>query len=234
MEILNDSVKSFEKLYLQLQDGFPVIVPTDTNYNLCSLPNNDLCIDKIFEYKKRSKDKPLSLFIDKPEDWKLYGDNQNTEIVDKLVEIFWPGPLNIILKNKTSYNYMLNNSDSIAIGCVQNKTSYNYMLNNSDSIAIGCVQNKTMRRFISYINSPIAITSANISGTADDILITENEAIKHMGENVRYMLRSQNKTNYKTSSTIIKVTDNKIELLREGDIKFEEIKERLGTGIIYE
>ncbi|HBE7443355.1 TPA: L-threonylcarbamoyladenylate synthase, partial [Staphylococcus aureus] len=24
MEILNDSVKSFEKLYLQLQDGFPV------------------------------------------------------------------------------------------------------------------------------------------------------------------------------------------------------------------
>lgn len=23
MEILNDSVKSFEKLYLQLQDGFP-------------------------------------------------------------------------------------------------------------------------------------------------------------------------------------------------------------------
>ncbi|HCD4323106.1 TPA: Sua5/YciO/YrdC/YwlC family protein, partial [Staphylococcus aureus] len=26
MEILNDSVKSFEKLYLQLQDGFPVIV----------------------------------------------------------------------------------------------------------------------------------------------------------------------------------------------------------------
>lgn len=112
------------------------------------------------------------------------------------------------------------------------------MLNNSDSIAIGCVQNKTMRRFISYINSPIAITSANISGTADDILITENEAIKHMGENVRYMLRSQNKTNYKTnyktSSTIIKVTDNKIELLREGDIKFEEIKERLGTGIIYE
>ncbi|NDP91644.1 Sua5/YciO/YrdC/YwlC family protein, partial [Staphylococcus aureus] len=49
-----------------------------------------------------------------------------------------------------------------------------------------------------------------------------------------YMLRSQNKTNYKTSSTIIKVTDNKIELLREGDIKFEEIKERLGTGIIYE
>ncbi len=55
-----------------------------------------------------------------------------------------------------------------------------------------------------------------------------------MVENVRYMRRSQKKTNYKTSSTIIKVTDNKIEVVREGDIKFEEIKERLVTGIIYE
>ncbi|HDF7400183.1 TPA: L-threonylcarbamoyladenylate synthase [Staphylococcus aureus] len=213
MEILNESVESFEKLYLQLQNSYPIIVPTDTNYNLCSLPNNKICIDRIFKYKKRSKDKPLSLFIDEPEDWKLYGENKNVELVDKLVNIFWPGPLNIILKNKTNYNYMLNNSDSIAIGCVQNKT---------------------MRNIISYIQSPIAITSANISGTADDILITENEAIKHMGNNVNYMLRSKNKSKYKSSSTIIKVTGNKIELLREGDIKFEEIKAKLGSGIQYE
>lgn len=40
------------------------------------------------------------------------------EIVDKLVEIFWFGLLNIILKNKISYNYMFNNLDSIVIGCV--------------------------------------------------------------------------------------------------------------------
>ncbi len=63
MEILNDSVKVLKNFILQLQDGFPVIVPTDTNYNLCSLPNNDLCIDKIFEYKKRSKDKPYYHYL---------------------------------------------------------------------------------------------------------------------------------------------------------------------------
>ncbi|HCD9103759.1 TPA: Sua5/YciO/YrdC/YwlC family protein, partial [Staphylococcus aureus] len=34
MEILNESVESFEKLYLQLQNSYPIIVPTDTNYNL--------------------------------------------------------------------------------------------------------------------------------------------------------------------------------------------------------
>ncbi|WP_256903553.1 Sua5/YciO/YrdC/YwlC family protein, partial [Staphylococcus aureus] len=104
----------------------------------------------------------------------------------------------------------------------------------AEVIAIGELIYEINLLIVLFCTHPIAITSANISGTADDILITENEAIKHMGENVRYMLRSQNKTNYKTSSTIIKVTDNKIELLREGDIKFEEIKERLGTGIIYE
>lgn len=78
------------------------------------------------------------------------------------------------------------------------------MLNNSDSIAIGCVQNKTMRNLISYIQSPIAITSANISGTADDILITENEAIKHMGNNVNYMLRSKIKVNINHQVRLLK------------------------------
>ncbi|MDN9015625.1 Sua5/YciO/YrdC/YwlC family protein, partial [Staphylococcus aureus] len=43
MEILNYSVKSFEKLYLQLQYGFQVIVTTDTNYNLCILHKKDIC-----------------------------------------------------------------------------------------------------------------------------------------------------------------------------------------------
>lgn len=78
------------------------------------------------------------------------------------------------------------------------------MLNNSDSIAIGCVQNKTMRNLISYIQSPIAITSANISGTADDILITENEAIKHMGNNVNYMLRVKIKVNINHQVRLLK------------------------------
>ena len=77
-----------------------MIVPTDTNYNLCSLPNNDLCIDKIFEYKSDRKISHYHYLLISQRDWKLYGDNQNTEIVDKLVEIFWPGPLNIILKIK--------------------------------------------------------------------------------------------------------------------------------------
>lgn len=55
MEILNESVESFEKLYLQLQNSYPIIVPTDTNYNLCSLPNNKICIDRIFKYKSVQK-----------------------------------------------------------------------------------------------------------------------------------------------------------------------------------
>ncbi len=37
MEILNDSVKSFEKLYLQLQDRFKNNPPTDTDH-LCAFP----------------------------------------------------------------------------------------------------------------------------------------------------------------------------------------------------
>lgn len=34
MEILNESVESFEKLYLQLQNSYPIIVPVNGGYKM--------------------------------------------------------------------------------------------------------------------------------------------------------------------------------------------------------
>ncbi|MGT0244314.1 Sua5/YciO/YrdC/YwlC family protein [Staphylococcus aureus] len=107
MEILNDS-EGLEKLYLQLQDGFPVIVPTDTNYNLCSLLTTIFVSIKYLNIKSDRKISHYHYLLISQRIGNCMEIIKNTEIVDKLVEIFWPGPLNIILKNKTSYNYMLN------------------------------------------------------------------------------------------------------------------------------
>lgn len=213
MKVLNESKINFDILFNELKNNNPIIIPTDTNFNLCTLPNNKICIDKIFEYKNRSKDKPLSLFIAEPNNWKLYGTVFELEVMEKLVDHFWPGPLNII---------------------IQNTTNYYYMLNDSKTISLGCVANKTMRNFIKYIGSPVAITSANISGTANNLLITESIAIDHMKNNVNYLLKNKYKSKYKSSSTIIHYIDNKIKLLREGDIKFEEIKSVVGDCVEYE
>lgn len=191
-----------------LDEGYPIIIPTDTNYNLCCLPTSHLAIDRIFEYKQRPKDKPLSLFMYNPSDWEKYGEVDNPELMKRIVQAFWPGPLNIVVKNKTNYNYMLNGGDTIALGCVANETH---------------------RALLKQLNTPIAITSANISGTADDTLVTAEFAMQQMSDKVPYLIKTMSDIKTTKSSTIISLIGGKVSLLREGDIKFSDILEVAGV-----
>ena len=200
MEIINDieQLSELDKVVQCMEAGNPVIIPTDTNYNLACFPESSEAIDKIFLYKKRPKDKPLSLFFLKPEDWTKYGVCENEEIMQLLIEKFWPGPLNIIVKKKDN--------------------KYDYMLNGMDSIALGCISNPTWRIFMQALRRPVAITSANISGTVDDMLVTEEIAIEQMGISVEYFIKSQKPITTSKSSTIVIVTKKGVKILREGDI----------------
>lgn len=95
----------------------------------------------------------------------------------------------------------------------------------SSTISLGCVQNEVFREFVEYLGGVVAITSANISGTADDLLITEEFADEHMGDKVDYLLKSNVESLATKSSTIIKVNDiGTVTILREGDISKKEIQ----------
>ncbi len=204
MNILENNPKSLQILVDELKAEYPIIIPTDTNYNLACLPESNKAIDLIFEYKKRAKDKPLSLFFLNPNDWTKYGSTKNNTLMELLVKEFFPGPLNIV---------------------VENTTNYSYMLNGNSTIALGCLENPTWRKLMEKLNSPIAITSANISGTADNMLITEDIALEQMGEKVKFMLRSENEVLTTKSSTIVSLLEeNKVIILREGDISARDIE----------
>lgn len=193
-----EQTSELDKVIRCMENGNPIILPTDTNYNLACLPESFEAIDKIFYYKKRPKNKPLSLFFFNPEDWNKYGICENNEIMQLLIEKFWPGPLNIIINKKNN--------------------KYDYMLNGMNSIALGCISNPTWRRFMQALGRPIAITSANISGTADDMLVTEEIAIEQMSASVEYFIKSKKPITASKSSTIVIVTKKGVKILREGDI----------------
>lgn len=203
MEIINKIEEhNINKVLKHMKEGNPIIIPTDTNYNLACFPKSKDAIDKIFKYKQRPKNKPLSLFFLNPSDWIKYGVCQNPKLMECLISAFWPGPLNIIVEKKN--------------------TEYDYMLNNIESIALGCISNPTWKKFMGYLNgSPIAITSANISGTIDDTLVTKDIAMSQLGECVKYFIESETDITTSKSSTIVSVCAHSIRILREGDISKE-------------
>lgn len=94
--------------------------------------------------------------------------------------------------------------------------------NCEDTVAVRMINNDMINSIISKLNRPLMLTSANISGeeTYCDLL----DIIEKFDGMIDMVIAGSSIG--KVSSTIIKViSENEIELVREGKIPYEEIKE---------
>jgi len=82
-----------------LRAGGLVIIPTETVYGIAANMQNKKTIERLYEIKKRPKQKHFSLHIDE----KIKIEEVAVSIpisAYKLIDKFWPGPLTILLKSK--------------------------------------------------------------------------------------------------------------------------------------
>lgn len=205
MKIIQDIGAHRTEISECVKDGNPIAVPTDTNYNLACDPESIEAINKIYLYKQRKRDKPLSLFFLNRTDWEKYGVPENRSLMQILTEHFWPGPLNIVLNRKSD--------------------KYDYLLNGSSTISLGCIKNKTWRTFMELMDcDAVALTSANISGCCDERLVTKETVIQQMSEQIPYLIEDLEENHATSSSTIVLLERNGIKVLREGDITLNILK----------
>lgn len=111
-----------------------------------------------------------------------------------LINRFWPGKLTILFKKNDKLPGLINN--------------------NGEYIGIRFPDNKDLIDLMNRLNKPLVSTSANIS---DEGTITSVEKIrKELLDYIDYVYDDGYKED--VPSTIIKVVDNKIEILRSGEI----------------
>ena len=186
--------KVLEFLKEEILNGKIIICGTDTLYGLCANALDENAVKKVYELKKRDPNKPISIFLKDKEDIEKYA--YTNDISKKIIDKFLPGALTIILKKKDIIPDIVS----------------------KDYIGIRIPDSKIIRE-LSII--PLTATSANLSGeepptSADEI----NEELK---EKV-HLIIDTGVCKYKTPSTIIKIVDDNVELIREGAIPFEKIK----------
>ena len=186
--------KVLEFLKEEILNGKIIICGTDTLYGLCANALDENAVKKVYELKKRDPNKPISIFLKDKEDIEKYA--YTNDISKKIIDKFLPGALTIILKKKDIIPDIVS----------------------KDYIGIRIPDSKIIRE-LSII--PLTATSANLSGeepptSADEI----NEELK---EKV-HLIIDTGVCKYKTPSTIIKIVNDNIELIREGAIPFKEIK----------
>lgn len=186
----------------RIRDGGVIIVPTDTNFALAIDPWNDAAVERVYRIKNRPSTSPLSLFVHDPEDWRGYAARSDDPLAQTLIDAFWPGPLNIIMP--------------------KNDRVPSAMVRDGPTVAIGCIANTTLRGLIRHFGKPVALTSANLSGQADGVVVDMDLAIAQIGDRVDCILAA-GPSGATRSSTIVDISGPP-RILRHGEITAEQLK----------
>lgn len=173
-------------------DGL-IIIPTDTVYGIACNAFSDYAIEKLFQVKKRDRNKPINVLSDSIEKLKIVVKEFN-EVENKLIKKFFPGALTIICQKR----------DNIS----------NLLTANLKTIGIRIPNNDIALKILASYPYPLAVTSANISGEKTDTNI--KELISDFADNVDIFIDGGYISNL--ASTIVKTDNNYITVLRQGDV----------------
>lgn len=182
----------------EIKKGKIAIFPTETVYGIGTNGLNEEGIKKLFDIKKRPKEKPISLLVNSIE--MIERIVKLTEEERKIIKNFFPGPLTLIVEKK--------------------KIVPDILTSNKKTVGIRMPDNEIALKLIKYANIPIATSSANISGKENN---TDIINIKKEFENKVDYFIDGGKSKIGIGSTIIKIENNKLHILRKGIITEEEI-----------
>lgn len=192
-----------------IKQGKLVLFPTETVYGIGANALDEKAVKDIFIAKGRAQDNPLIVHIANINMLKDLVENVG-EIEKKLIKTFWPGPLTIIFKKKHII------PDIITGGL--------------DTVAIRMPSNNIAKKLIEYSNLPIAAPSANISGKPSGTLI--EDIIDELDGKVEYIIDG-GKVDIGLESTVVRVVDNVVHILRPGKITPEDLQ-KLGLEVFIE
>lgn len=184
------------------KDGI-IVFPTETVYGIGGNALSENVIKKIYNIKKRPQEKALSILVKNKEEIQKYA-YINNKLEEKIIDNFMPGPITIILEKRKDKTPLLTGDD--------------------DTIGIRIPDNIIIGKILERCNLPVVGPSANISGKPSSIKL---EDIKPDFDGKVDVFIDGGECIQNVSSTIVKVVDGKVKILREGSISINDINERI-------
>ncbi len=193
-----------------IKDGGLVLFPTETVYGIGANGLNETAVKNIFKAKGRASDNPLILHISHADMLKDIA-KDISELEYKLMDAFWPGPFTIVL-NKTDI------VPTVVTGGL-------------DTVAVRMPRNKIANRLIHYAGVPIAAPSANISGKPSGTCV--EDVYDELKNSMDYIIDG-GKCEVGIESTVVKVENGSVRILRPGRITKEDIESIVSSVILDE
>ncbi|MGL4367483.1 MAG: L-threonylcarbamoyladenylate synthase [Brevinemataceae bacterium] len=185
-----------------------VVFPTETVYGLGADAGNKVAVQKIFELKNRPAVNPLIVHIADRTQIDDIAEAPNT-LEKELFSLFSPGPLTVILKKKIH---------------IPNEVS-----GGLDTIGVRIPNHPIALAFLQAVQKPICAPSANISGKPSP---TTFAMAKFYMEHKVNVIIDGGDLDIGIESTVVKVENNKIYILRSGTITSQMIFDATGINPI--
>lgn len=189
-----------EEAALRLKKGEIGIIPTETFWGISTNPYLTKAVLRLFDLKKREYSKSVPLIC--------AGLEQVKKIVNLppkleiLVKKFWPGPLSLLLKTEENF----------VSPQVKNKRG---------EICVRVSSHNLARRLSELAEIPIIATSANLSG--EPPVTKWSDLPFQLLQEVDFILDSEEFPRGEKPSTILKITEENIVVIREGVIAFKTL-----------
>jgi L-threonylcarbamoyladenylate synthase len=173
-----------------LQNGAVGVMPTDTVYGLVCSAGNKMAVKRLYDLKRREH-KPGTIIASDIQ--QLIGLGIKPRYL-KAVEHYWPAAISVVIPCGSELAY-------IHLG--------------ENSVPVRVSADKTLNMLINHVG-PLVTTSANAPGkpTAN----TLKEAQAYFGNKVDFYVDGGDLSD-RQPSTIIRIADDAIEVLREGAVE---------------
>jgi L-threonylcarbamoyladenylate synthase len=197
MLVINEKEKDSAKIAAEfLRAGKIISLPTDTVYGLAVDASNNMAVDNLYQIKKRAPNKPIAIFVKDIATAKkfFFFDKKSEEIAEK----FLPGALTMVLKVRPEASSILAKN-----------------LNNNDDNFLGfrIVDSFFINELFKNFCGILAVTSANISG--ENTAKNSREIEKNFPQ---LDLSIESKIHSETASTVVRIANEEITILRQGPI----------------
>ena len=150
MQIIKKEKINLKEIVKMIKQGKVLVFPTDTVYGLVCDATNKKAVEKIFKIKKRSKKKPIPIFVKNLKQAKELAQIDKNQ--EKFLKSAWPGKMTAVFKRK----------GKMKLCGVDKKT-----------IALRIPKYKLINELLKRLNLPFTGTSANISDLPPSTKIKE-------------------------------------------------------------
>ncbi|HJO95058.1 MAG TPA: L-threonylcarbamoyladenylate synthase [Victivallales bacterium] len=176
--------------------GSFILAPTETVYGLMCLWNNQQARDNIYKAKNRPENKPFQMLASNISMIEEFG-GIITPAIKCIIDSFCPGPMTLIIPEKNGEKLGFRIPD------------HNFILN-----------------LINSIDTPLAATSANVSGDAPALKI--DDALNSLHLQPDLSIDGGELPSNSLPSTVAMIENDNITILREGLISLKDINTCLG------